>query len=85
LDAYSIRETLGDVKGKKVAIIGDIMHSRVALSNIFCLQKLGAEVMVCGPPTLIPKFISALGVKGGKQFKESPRMVRCSQHVTDTA
>jgi aspartate carbamoyltransferase catalytic subunit len=63
LDAFSIREKLGDVEGKKVAIIGDILHSRVALSNIFCLQKLGAEVMVCGPITLIPKFISSLGVK----------------------
>jgi len=63
LDAYSIREKLGSVKGKKIAIIGDITHSRVALSNIFCLQKLGAEVMVCGPATLIPKYISSLGVK----------------------
>ena len=63
LDAYSIRERLGEVKGKKVVIVGDIMHSRVALSNIFCLQKLGAEVMVCGPTTLMPKYISALGVK----------------------
>ena len=63
LDAYSIREKLGDVKGKKIAIVGDIMHSRVALSNIFCLQKLGAEVMVCGPATLIPRHIESLGVK----------------------
>ena len=63
LDAFSIRETLGDVAGKKVAIIGDIMHSRVAISNIFALQKLGAEVMVCGPITLLPKYIEALGVK----------------------
>lgn len=63
LDAYSIREKLGTVKGKKIAIIGDITHSRVALSNIFCLQKLGAEVMVCGPATLIPKHISSLGIK----------------------
>jgi len=62
LDAYSIREKLGDVAGKKVAIIGDILHSRVALSNIFALQKLGAKVMVCGPPTLLPKFISQTGV-----------------------
>ena len=62
LDAYSIREKLGTVKGKRVVIIGDIMHSRVALSNIFCLQKLGAEVMVCGPPTLIPKHIDQLNV-----------------------
>ena len=62
LDAFSIRRQLGSVEGKKVAIFGDILHSRVALSNIFCLQKLGAEVKVCGPPTLIPKHIAALGV-----------------------
>lgn len=62
LDAYSIREKLGDLHGKKIAIFGDILHSRVALSNIFCLQKLGAEVTVCGPPTLIPKHIHQLGV-----------------------
>jgi len=63
LDAYSIREKLGGVRGKKVLIVGDILHSRVALSNIFCLQKLGAEVMVCGPATLIPRYIGKLGVK----------------------
>lgn len=63
LDAYSIREKHETVKGKKVAIVGDILHSRVALSNILCLQKLGAEVMVCGPATLIPKYIESLGVK----------------------
>jgi aspartate carbamoyltransferase catalytic subunit len=63
LDAFSIREKLGGVGGKKVAIIGDILHSRVALSNIFALKKLGAEVMVCGPPTLLPKYINELGVK----------------------
>ncbi len=63
LDAFSIRQKFGDVQGKKVAIIGDILHSRVALSNILCLQKLGAEVMVCGPTTLIPKYIGTLGVK----------------------
>lgn len=63
LDAFSIREKYGDVSGKKVAIIGDILHSRVALSNILCLKKLGAEVMVCGPSTLIPKYIGSLGVK----------------------
>ena len=62
LDAYSIREKLGTVKGKKIVIIGDIFHSRVALSNIVCLKKLGAEVAVCGPPTLIPKHIASLGV-----------------------
>ena len=63
LDAFSIRERLGEVSGKKVVIVGDILHSRVALSNIFLLQKLGAEVMVCGPQTLIPKYIHHLGVK----------------------
>lgn len=63
LDAFSIKEKLGSIKGKKIAIVGDVLHSRVALSNIFCLQKLGAEVMVCGPTTLMPKYISSLGVK----------------------
>ncbi len=63
LDAYSIYKQLGQVEGKKVVIVGDILHSRVALSNIYCLQKLGAEVMVCGPTTLIPKYIHELGVK----------------------
>ena len=63
LDSFSIRERYGDVAGHKVAIIGDVLHSRVALSNILCLQKQGAEVMVCGPTTLIPKYIQSLGVK----------------------
>ena len=63
LDAFSIRQRLGYIKGKKIAIIGDIKHSRVALSNIFCLKKLGAEVMVCGPPTLIQKHVETLGVR----------------------
>ena len=63
LDSYSIREKLGDVKGKKVVIVGDVLHSRVALSNIFALQLQGAQVMVCGPKTLIPKYIDKLGVK----------------------
>lgn len=62
LDCYSIREKLGKVNGKKVVIVGDILHSRVALSNIFALQKLGATVKVCGPKTLIPKYIENLGV-----------------------
>ena len=62
LDCYSIREKLGDVAGKKVVIVGDILHSRVALSNIFALQKLGAEVKVCGPKTLLPKYIENIGV-----------------------
>lgn len=63
LDTFSIREKLGTVSGKKIAIIGDILHSRVALSNIFALQKLGAKIMLCGPPTLLPKFIGQLGVE----------------------
>ena len=63
LDTYSIREKLGEVKGKKVLIVGDILHSRVALSNIFSLQKLGAEVKVCGPNTLMPQHIKSLGVE----------------------
>jgi aspartate carbamoyltransferase catalytic subunit len=71
LDAYSIRERLGDVAGKKVAIIGDITHSRVALSNIFCLQKLGAQVMVCGPATLIPRYMPDLGVLVSHQIREA--------------
>jgi len=63
LDAFSIKEKLGEVNGKKILIVGDILHSRVALSNIFCLQKLGAKVKVCGPNTLMPKFIESLGVE----------------------
>lgn len=62
LDAYSMMEQVGDLAGKKVVIVGDILHSRVALSNIFCLKKLGAKVKVCGPPTLIPHYIEKLGV-----------------------
>lgn len=71
LDAYSMREKLGNLKGKKIAIIGDIKHSRVALSNIFCLQRLGAKVRVCGPPTLIPKHISSLGVEVSYSIKDT--------------
>ena len=71
LDAYSIREKLGGVKGKKVVIVGDILHSRVALSNIYCLQKLGAEVMVCGPLNLIPKNMKDLGVRVSTNLKEA--------------
>ncbi|MBU0940614.1 MAG: aspartate carbamoyltransferase catalytic subunit [Flavobacteriaceae bacterium] len=63
LDSYSIREKLSDVGGKKVVIVGDILHSRVALSNIYALQMQGAEVKVCGPKTLIPKYIESLGVQ----------------------
>ena len=71
LDAYSIREKLGSVQGKKVVIVGDILHSRVALSNIYCLQKLGAEVMVCGPTTLIPKDMYLLNVKISHNLREA--------------
>ncbi len=63
LDAFSIQEKLGSLKGKKIVIVGDILHSRVALSNIFCLQKMGALVKVCGPATLIPRYITSLGVE----------------------
>ena len=71
LDAYSIREKLGAVQGKKVVIVGDILHSRVALSNIYCLQKLGAEVMVCGPTTLIPKDMHLLNLKISHNLREA--------------
>jgi aspartate carbamoyltransferase catalytic subunit len=71
LDSYSIREKLGNVKGKKIVIVGDILHSRVALSNIFALQLQGAEVKVCGPTTLIPKYISSLGVKVETNLKKA--------------
>ncbi|MAN59858.1 MAG: aspartate carbamoyltransferase [Flavobacteriaceae bacterium] len=71
LDCYSIREKLGDVAGKKVVIVGDILHSRVALSNIFALQKLGAMVKVCGPKTLIPKHIESLGVQVESSLKKA--------------
>lgn len=63
LDSYTIKEKLGKIKNKKIAIIGDISHSRVAISNIYALQKLGAKVMLCGPSTLIPKYISSMGVQ----------------------
>ncbi len=71
LDAYSIRGKLGSVQGKKVVVVGDILHSRVALSNIYCLQKLGAEVMVCGPTTLIPKDMHLLNVKISHNLREA--------------
>ena len=66
-----MREQVGELAGKKVAIVGDILHSRVALSNIFCLKKLGAEVEVCGPPTLIPKHIESLGVRVSYDIKST--------------
>ena len=71
LDSYSIREKHGEVKGKKVVIIGDILHSRVALSNIFCLQKLGAEVKVCGPSSLMPKHLDSLDTEHFSDLKEA--------------
>ena len=71
LDAYSIKEKLGSIKNKKILIIGDIKHSRVALSNIFCMKKLGAEVKVCGPSTLLPKFLNKLGVDVSYNLKKS--------------
>ena len=71
LDCYSIKEKLGLLEGKKVVLIGDIKHSRVALSNIFALQKLGAKVMVCGPTTLIPKYIKDLGVEVSHDLKKA--------------
>ncbi|MCV6630929.1 MAG: aspartate carbamoyltransferase catalytic subunit [Flavobacteriaceae bacterium] len=71
LDSYSIREKLGEVGGKKVVVVGDVLHSRVALSNIFALQKQGAEVMLCGPKTLIPKHIHKLGVQVEQDLKKA--------------
>jgi len=71
LDSYSIKEKLGTVKGKKVVIIGDILHSRVALSNIFALQLQGATVKICGPTTLIPKYITSLGVTVETNLKKA--------------
>ncbi|MFM8450055.1 MAG: aspartate carbamoyltransferase catalytic subunit [Haliscomenobacter sp.] len=71
LDAFSMRERLGELSGKKVVIFGDILHSRVALSNIFALQKLGAKVRVCGPPTLIPRYIHQLGVEVSYDVRQS--------------
>ena len=71
LNTYSIRERLGSVEGKRVVIVGDILHSRVALSNIYALKKLGAEVMVCGPRTLMPKYIDSLGVRVEYNLKKA--------------
>ena len=71
LDAFSIREKLGSIRSKKVLIVGDIIHSRVALSNIFCLNKLGANVKVCGPQTLVPKHIESLGVEYEPDIKKA--------------
>lgn len=71
LDAFSMQEKVGDLTGKKIAIIGDITHSRVALSNIFCLKKMGAEVQICGPKTLIPKHLEKLGVSISHDVRET--------------
>jgi aspartate carbamoyltransferase catalytic subunit len=71
LDCFSLREKFGELKGLKVAIVGDITHSRVALSNILALQKLGAKVRVCGPPTLIPKYYGELGVEVSYDFRDT--------------
>jgi len=71
LDAFSMEEQIGDLKGKNIAIFGDIKHSRVAISNIYCLQKLGANVKVCGPPTLIPKYIKEMGVEVSYNIEET--------------
>lgn len=71
LDAFSMEEAVGNLRGKKICIFGDILHSRVALSNIFCLLKLGAKVRVCGPPTLIPKHIKSLGVEVSYDLRDS--------------
>ncbi|MBT8190929.1 MAG: aspartate carbamoyltransferase catalytic subunit [Saprospiraceae bacterium] len=71
LDAFSIQEKIGNLSGKKICIFGDILHSRVALSNIYCLKKLGAQVRVCGPPTLIPKHINKLGIDYSYDLKDS--------------
>lgn len=75
LDAFSMEERVGDLKGKKVVIVGDILHSRVAMSNIYCLKKLGAIVKVCGPPTLIPKHIGGLGV--GVEYNVKKALAWC--------
>ncbi len=73
LDAYSMIEKIGPLAGKKIAIIGDILHSRVALSNIYCLSKLGAKVRVCGPPTLIPRYIQSLGIEVSYDLEDTLR------------
>ncbi len=91
LDSYSIREKHGDVAGKKVVIVGDILHSRVALSNIFALKKLGAQVKVCGPLSLIPKHIQSLGVKVEPNLKKAlewcdiANMLRVQNERMDTS
>lgn len=73
LDAYSIKEKLGNIEGKNILIVGDVKHSRVALSNIFCMQKLGANVRVCGPSTLMPRFLNNLGIEVSHDLLDSLR------------
>ena len=73
LDAYSIKEKLGNIDGKNILIVGDVKHSRVALSNIFCMQKLGANVRVCGPSTLMPRFLNNLGIEVSHDLLDSLR------------
>lgn len=73
LDSFSIIEKIKNIKGKNILLLGDIRHSRVALSNIFCLKKLGANVRVCGPPTLIPRDVSDLGVEVSFNLEDSLR------------
>ncbi|MGD1945255.1 MAG: aspartate carbamoyltransferase catalytic subunit [Croceivirga sp.] len=91
LDSYSIRERLGSVSGKNVVIVGDILHSRVALSNIFALQLLGANIKVCGPKTLIPKYIASLGVevetnlKNALQWCDVANMLRVQNERLDVS
>ena len=81
LDAYTLTEKIGNLKGKKILIVGDIIHSRVALSNIYCLQKLGAHVRVCGPPNLIPKYIESLGVEVNYNLEDSLRWCDATNHL----
>ncbi|MDA8871868.1 aspartate carbamoyltransferase catalytic subunit [Flavobacteriaceae bacterium] len=71
LDAFSLQEKFGDLSGKRIAIVGDILHSRVALSNIYALKMLGAKVKVCAPKSLIPKHIDSLGVEVSSDFKQT--------------
>ena len=84
LDAYSIRERFGEVAGKRIVIVGDILHSRVALSNIFALNMLGAEVKVCGPKSLLPRHIESMGIIIEPDLKKALSLVRCGQYAPVT-
>ena len=79
-----MREKVGNLRGKKICIFGDILHSRVALSNIYCLQKLGAKVRVCGPPTLIPKHVGKLGVEVSYNVQDSLKWCDIANIFTNT-